>query len=75
MGGKKKKPRVEGLPAAVRKYVEAAPLEALKNIVEIAPLEALEELKNIVEMQAKKRKVMEEMEEMAKAVGLTIVIT
>eukprot|EP01047_Picozoa_sp_COSAG01_P030169 COSAG01_NODE_2094_length_8435_cov_48.060221_5_plen_61_part_00 len=52
--GKKKKARVgEGpnLPAVVLKYVETAPLEALSH------------LKNIVEMQAKKRKVMEDMEE------------
>jgi predicted RNA-binding protein len=71
LGGKKKKPRVRVMPAAVRKYVEAAPLEALKNIVESAPLETLEELKNFVEMQVKKRKVMADMVRQAKEVGLT----
>eukprot|EP01047_Picozoa_sp_COSAG01_P032374 COSAG01_NODE_2337_length_7874_cov_35.702508_2_plen_82_part_00 len=71
MGGKKKKLRV--MPAAVREYVEAAPLEALKNIVEIAllPAATLDELKNFVEMQAKKRKVMADMVRQAKEVGLT----
>ena len=63
--GKMKKARTgEGptLPAAVRKYLEAANLPAL------------EELKTIVATQCNKMKVIEELLQKAKEVGLTITI-